>query len=170
VNISPGLHPDFRGVVEAVVGSLDAVYPVARVAGVDLFERDGDRSLAHVAGRTIVLNAHWFARPRAVLDEEAKVGREAARYGMPLWHGGMGEPEHLLTHEFGHVLAAALPASGKLSGRGHAAALVDPAVAVSGYALVDPDEWWGETFAALRLGHAASPQVAEMEAFLAQHT
>jgi hypothetical protein len=43
---------------------------------------------------------------------------------------------------------------------------------VSGYALADDpdeaDEWWAETFAALRLGGSGSVQVAEMAAFLAK--
>ena len=167
MNISSGFHRDFLGPIETILGSLDKVYPVAKLGEVRLFEREGDRSLAHADGRDLVLNALWFTRPRAVFDEAAKLGREALPFGMPLWHGGMGEPEHVLTHEFWHVLALSLAGSAEFAESGHAAVLSNPAIAASGYAMVDPDEWGAETFAALRLGHAASLQVAEMEGFLA---
>lgn len=166
VKISDGLHPDFFGPVETILGALDDVYPRARLAEVRLFEKSGDRSLAHVEGRDIVLNALWFTRPRVVLDTAGSDGRACLPFGMPLWHGGLGEPEHVLTHEFWHVLADTLSGSVKFMDAGYAAVLADPAIAVSGYASVDRDEWGGETFAVLRLGHAASVQVVEMEKFL----
>jgi len=166
MKIAPDLHPDFLGPVEKIFATLDEVYPRAQLAEVRLFEKKGDRSLAHVEGRDIVLNALWFTRPRALLEEAGSDGRACLPYGMPLWHGGMKEPDHLLTHEFWHVLAAALPDSNKFMDRGYAEVLADPSVAASGYAMVDRDEWGGETFAALRLGHGASKQVAELEAFL----
>lgn len=166
VKIASGLHTDFLGPVETILGALDKVYPRARLAEVRLFEKQGDRSLAHVEGRDIVLNALWFTRPRVVLDEAGSDGRACLPYGMPLWHAGIPEPEHVLTHEFWHVLATALSGSVKFMDAGHAAVLADPAIAVSGYSLTDRDEWGAETFAVLRLGHAASVQVAEMEKFL----
>ena len=49
---------------------------------------------------------------------------------------------------------------------GHSATVADPALAVSGYATVDAQEWFADTFAASRLGGAGSPQVAEMLEFL----
>ena len=170
MKIDPALHRDFLGPVEATLGVLEDVYPQARLASVRLFERPGDRSLAHVEGHSIVLNAYWFAEPSRKLAAAALAGRQSLPYGMPLWHGGMSDEEgtHLLTHEFGHLVAAGTEGSVVFAKAAHAAVVADPVLAVSGYAIVDPDEWWGETFAALRLGAAASPQVAEMEAFLGQ--
>ena len=168
--IDDGVHRDFLPTVDVILGALLTAYPQAKLSAVRLFERPGDRSLAHVEGVTIMLNALWFSRPRAALAEAALLGRASAPYGAQLWHGGMPDtplPYHLLTHEFGHLLATATPGAVEFSAHSHAAALNDPSLAASGYALVDPDEWWGETFAALRLG-APTPQAAEMQAFLAR--
>lgn len=165
--LDTALHPDFRIEIEAQLAALCAAYPEVDLGAVRLFRKYADdRSLGSVEGSDILLNAYWFAQPREKLAAAALLGREAAPYGTPLWHGGMTEAEHLIAHEFGHLLSSATPGAGEFAKAGHAAALADPAIAVSGYALVDPDEWFSETFAGMRLG-APSPQVGEMEAFLA---
>lgn len=179
LNISDEIHPDFRAQAETVLGALEQAYPHVKVGEVRLYDKPGDRSMAYTDGSDIFLNAYWFAHPAARLSAAARLGREAAPYGLPLWHGGMRdvgdnqEPAfHLFVHEFGHLLMAVTPGAKAFAQRQHALALSDPSIAVSGYALSDDpgecDEWWAETFAAMRIG-APSPQVAEMAAFLAEH-
>lgn len=119
---------------------------------------------------TISLNGFWFERPRRVFIEQVLSARAATPEEFPLWHGGVGgvdrEFERLLTHEFGHLVAAVTQGSRDFAARSFDAAVDDPSLAVSGYALVDPDEHWAELFAALIIGGSDSPQVGEMREFL----
>jgi hypothetical protein len=171
MEVSPDIHDDFRGEIVAAAEALAAAYPDVPFAGVQLFEVEGDESLGRVKGDTIEINAHWFARPRAVFDAAVVAGRKATPPGFPAWHGHVGglehETERLIAHEFGHLLAAAVSGVDEFAMAGHRTALNDPDLAVSGYALCDADEWFAETFAALRLGGSGSAQVAELAAFIA---
>jgi hypothetical protein len=170
MEISSDIHDDFRDEIVAAAEALAAAYPDVPFSGVQLFEVEGDESLGRVNGDAIEINAHWFARPRAVFDAAVVAGRKATPPGFPAWHGHIGglerEPERLIAHEFGHLLAAAVSGSAEFATTGHRAALNNSDLAVSGYALCDADEWLAETFAALRLGGSGSIQVGELEKFL----
>jgi hypothetical protein len=169
----PQLHDDYRHEADAVLAALREEYSVAGPVRVDLYEPEpGDLSLGNSdTPHVISLNAYWFAAPRHLFHEAVIAGRAATRPGLPRWHGSIGDLAHefarLITHEFAHHLMSALsePAA-KFACERHAAAVAEPTLAVSGYALCDADEWAAETFAAARLGGAGSPQVAEMLKFL----
>lgn len=168
----PDIHPDFAAEADAVLSALREQHSRAGDVRVEVYDPErGDRSLGNSDEPGVIsLNGWWFSKPRARFDAAVVAARDATRPGLPMWHGGIGgienEFERLLTHEFWHHLQRALPGAGEFCRAGHEAALADNALAVSGYSLVDADEWGAEVFAALRLGGAGSPQVAEMEAFL----
>lgn len=171
IKIDQRLHANYRPVAEAEFDSLVAFYPT-KLVRLDLYDPlAGDTSLGHcTSADAIELNAYWFAEPRVKLDMAVARGRECEPQHAMAWHGRIGgvdgEFRRLLCHEYGHLLA--VPDAPAFSRRGHAMAIANPAVAVSGYALVDPQEWWAETFAALRLG-GSGPQVGELAAFLLEH-
>jgi len=179
-SLSTDLHPDYLPLADATFTSLVAAYPRVDFHGVRVYHpRSGvDRSLGYAGGGWIYVNAYWFAEPRARLDAEVARARTITPFGFPRWHGGIGslerEPERLFTHEFGHLLAAGLAGYRSFADGLHRAALDDPDLAVSGYALCPDvegdgsgaDELWADTFGALRLGGSGSPQVAELQAFL----
>jgi hypothetical protein len=171
VHLPPDLHPDFCSIAETTLTALVADYPQARFGGLRVYlPRGNDRSLGHVEGSDICINAFWFSEPRAKLDEAVLCARDLVPFGMPRWHGGVGslerEAERLLTHEYFHVLAPRLQGYSAFADALHRAALDDPDLAVSGYALADSDECFAEVGAAMRMGGSGSPQVAEMQAFL----
>lgn len=175
VEISASIHPDFRSQVEAAADALASAYPWVKFTGVELFEPKGnDRSLGFAGDGVISINSYWFSQPKSLFEGEVLKARTATPTDFPAWHGRIGDVEHevdrLIAHEFGHLLSEGLKGYKEFASAGHAAAVDSPQLAVSGYALAgaldDPDEWWAETFAALRLGGAGSPQVAELHAFL----
>jgi hypothetical protein len=149
-----GLHPTFERPVVDTLRGLSLDYPLVELRRVLLFERPGDNSIAHasVPGE-IALNARWFGRPIEELRTAARE-RHIIRLGelALAWHGDMEEPHHVLAHEFGHCLQDALPAWEAFAITHWRAACRDPVGCrpVSGYALAGPDEWWADTFAALR--------------------
>lgn len=171
VTLPAELHADYRADAEAVLGALGEAYPQVAVPEVRVFSSEGDRSLGRALDGVIELNAYWFSRPREFFQRGVVRSREHTPQDAPRWHGGIGgedgEFARFLTHEFGHLLYDATEGSEAFSEAGHAAALEDPRIAASGYALVAEDalEWWAETFAGLRYG-SASPQVALMARFL----
>lgn len=169
ITLPPGLHDDYRNLTSSILAALSEAYPIVPSITVKLTDKDGDESLGAAVGGTIELNARWFAEPKVILDQAIIQARKTTPPDAPAWHGHIGgaeqEYERFLTHEFGHLLATKLPGYEDFARAGQRAALSAPEIAVSGYALVDPDEWWTETFAALRLG-APSKQVAESQAFL----
>lgn len=156
-----GLHPTFvRPVVDTLLG-LDADYPLAALRKVSVFSRSNDHSMAS-ADRPgeIALNLYWFGRPINVLQEAARERNQlylvylGAIDRVPLsWHGDMEEPHHVLAHEFGHCLQDVIPSWREFAESHWRQSCRDPVHCrpVSGYALVGPDEWWADTFAALRL-------------------
>lgn len=138
--------------------------------GLHLFSRPEDRSLGFCSRETIVLNAWWFARPRQFFTDGVAEARATRPPDLPIWHGGVGgvegEYERLLTHEFGHLVAASTRGSEEFARRGFEAAKADPSIAVSGYSLKDPLEWFAEVFDAMRMG-GEGEQVDAMRGFLA---
>lgn len=149
---------------------MTAAYSRVPFEGVELFRKPDDRSLGYTGKGKIYLNAFWFAQPRAAFDTQVMKARSSAPPGYPPWHGRIGgfdhEVERLITHEFGHLLADTLDGYKEFASAGHSAVLADPTMAVSGYALVDPDEWFAEVFSALRLGGSGSVQIVEVDKFL----
>lgn len=167
------LHPDFRIDVETTLSALSAAYPQVPSPRLELYQPlPGDRSLGRAERDAILLNSYWFSRSRADFDAAVLEARGATLPGIPLWHGGIGgqahEVERFLTHEFGHLLSDTLPGFRKFAFKQWKSAIDTPDVAVSGYALLDPDEWFAETFAAYRLGGSGSVQVGHLAGYLAQ--
>jgi hypothetical protein len=92
-------HQDYREIIPPLLDELLARYPRARVSSLRVGppRRELDVSMGYYDEDTgeIRLNAHWFARPVAVL-------RQAAA-SEPLYHGPMtDEPRHVLCHEVFH--------------------------------------------------------------------
>ncbi len=54
------------------------------------------------------LNRRWFGRPALRLRAAAAVGRSYRFPNVAPFHGDAFEPGHVLAHEFGHVVQAAL--------------------------------------------------------------
>src|SRR5271166_3070136 len=107
-------HPDHAAAIRATLDALAARYPAVPLRTVRVYDpMPGDRSLgnADAPGR-ISLNGYWFSQPPEALQAQAVDWPV-----MPLgegheidWHGRMvEEPAHVLHHEFGHVLMAAVP-------------------------------------------------------------
>jgi hypothetical protein len=74
------------------------------------------------------------------------------------------EPQHLLTHEFGHVVWQSLP---RREVEEWAASRWRPATryprrSPSGYALTDPPEFFGEMFALVDLGYATDDEASDL--------
>lgn len=172
VLIDPRLHADFRPQAETTLDGLLRSYPRVAPFRLTLYDPPpSDFSLGNCdRPGEIALNAFWFATPRRRFDAAVEDGRASTPPSTPPWHGHIGglahEFDRLLCHEFGHLLMAATSGAAGFARKEHADAVADPRLAVSGYAALDSDEWWAETFAAMRLGGAGSPQVAEMMAFL----
>jgi hypothetical protein len=170
VRISSRLHPEWHAPAEATLGRLTDDYPDVELSELTLFDRPGDLSLGHCDPRRIILNAYWFSQPRSFFEEATLRARSVAPPWAPPWHGRIGGISHefdrLLTHEFGHLLMDALgePAE-EFAERGFVAAVVDPTGAVSGYSLVDPHEWFAETFAGMRFGRSG-PWIDRMAALI----
>ena len=155
-----GLHLSFvRPVVDALRG-LDADYPGNPLRRVELYRSAGDESMGNSDRPGVIsLNARWFSRPIDELREASRdqdlVHLRGGDLVLP-WHGGMEEPNHVLSHEFGHQLQATTPWWRGFAEPHWRASCLDPIHQrpVSGYALNDPEEFWADTFAAMRLGVA----------------
>lgn len=166
------LHSSFRIPIAA------ALFPLRERYGLEpklkMYDPpEGDTSLGSTEGTTISMNAFWFAEPIDKLREAAAEGNRTISDLVPTWHGGMPEPDQFVTHEMGHVLWNAKlhdrPEFQRFVQEGYAAALADPASAVSGYSLAHPDEFWAEVFCAAEIGGealAANPHVAKLRELL----
>jgi hypothetical protein len=151
------LHPTFERPVIDTLRGLDADYPLGALSRVSLFSREGDLSMASAdQPGEVKLNLYWFGKSIDVLRAAARE-RNQIYIGpdrIPLaWHGDMEEPHHVLAHEFGHCLQDVIPEWRAFSETHWLQSCRDPVncLPVSGYTLVGPDEWWADTFAALRL-------------------
>lgn len=152
-----GLHPSFERVVVDTLRGLDADYPHDCVRLVRLADLGDSLADADQPG-VINLNREWFSAPLTELSKFSKPEDQLVWVSPEiqlLWHGGMVEPQHVLTHEFAHQLAVKLPWAAAWAEERWRAALADPVHrrAPSGYALADPDEFWADAFAAMRLGY-----------------
>lgn len=146
-------HPGWPSLIEPILADLADRYPQAPLRRVTVVSRPaGDRSMAATDDGTISLNAFWFARDPSHLRASATLP--------PLWHGPMTEePRHVLTHEFGHCLSAALPDGWADRAQEMRLRATDaPARAPSPYALASADEFWAELFALNELGFADRDQ------------
>lgn len=164
------MHPSFAVPIASTLHRLRERYGVD--ARVKLHEPDScDRSMAYTEGTTIHLNPFWFDSPITVLRSAAAMGNVRGDPTATLWHGGMvDEPTHVVTHEFFHALWNVRlhrePGFREFVSGGYERALADPALAVSGYALANPDEWLAETFSAAELGLDGNAQVDTARALL----
>ncbi len=153
-----GLHPTYAAVVRPTLENLLDAFQACPLHTVKMFRGRGpDRSLANAdEPGTISLNSYWFAdRPLEALREEARHGYLFCLPGsgeVIKWHGGMVEPQHLLAHEFGHVLSDVTPGWREWAELAHRAATNDPGGVISGYAMAGVDEFWAECFAGMYLG------------------
>lgn len=156
------MHPGYTDRLTMLFAGLARRYPWVGSVAVRFYREPGDRSLGHTDGRTIWLNSYWFDRPPAALEAAALEGALHGVAGIADWHDGMiEEPEHLLTHEFGHVIEHALAREpGFIDLRRD---LFDevrrhPERAPTGYCLVDQSECWAETFACITQGAAQTQE------------
>jgi hypothetical protein len=171
-----GLHPSYDRVVRDVIRGLDVDYPLEAVQRVELYrgQQEGDESLGCVRTRGVIsLNSRWFSKPIDELRDAARVDDLVPIGGSapPLqWHGGMEEPLHLLSHEFGHCLADKIPKWRDFAEKHWEHSCCDPIHArpPSGYCLATPDEFWADCFAAMRLNYQYSV-VGMMRKFLEEH-
>lgn len=149
-----GAHPQYEPLVRRVIEPLDREWPRACRAVRLGRAKSGDTSLGKAVNGTIELNPYWLLRPPVMLREAGMVGMHHGVIGLPRWHGTVGEPEHVLTHEFGHCLRQALGQQAlDVAKDGFRRALARPEIAPTGYAFgVDPEEYWAETFMISRLG------------------
>ncbi len=165
------LHPTYVAVVQPMFSSMSADYPACQLSAVKLFRGSlSDRSMASADEPGVIqLNSYWFSdRPLEDLREEARQGYLFCLPGsdqMIKWHGGMVEPQHVLAHEFGHLLSDALPGWRRWAEPRYQAATADPRRAITGYALTGVDEFWAECFAAMYL-RIDLPLCAELWEFL----
>jgi hypothetical protein len=154
-----GAHEDYRSAIEDILSALYARYPWAPLRRVDMYRPNpDDRSLAYTTAEGVIrLNPYWFARePSRLREAEMRtVVPVDVGGGVRLpWHFSSESPRRVLTHEFGHVVALALPSSKKWSQEGWRAATDDPCGAVSAYSLFDPLEFFAEAFASIEMGRA----------------
>lgn len=144
------LHPTYRLVVVSTFDTLLGAYPKCPLRRVETYRGDPeDRSMANanVPG-VISLNSYWFSdRPLEYLRDQARTGY---LYSLPgsehvsKWHGGMVEPQHVISHELFHMLGDVLPDHLALAYMMWQTATMLPDSAVSGYALAGPEEYWSE--------------------------
>jgi hypothetical protein len=153
-----GLHPSFERPVVDILNRLDVDYPIGALRRVTVRpEKPGDESMASAdKPGEIVLHGRWFGRPIEELQAAARYRNiiNLRPTQLPIaWHGDMAEPDHVLSHEFGHCLQDVLPEWQTFAQIHWLASCQDPVHCwpVSGYALVGINEWWADTFAAMRL-------------------
>lgn len=155
-----GMHELYRMEIPTVLDALMVKYPDAKLDRVELFWRPLDQSIATTEPPVLKLNAYWFSQKPQVLIDASKLARG--------WHCSLGqEPRRVLTHEFGHALMAARPHLRDYAEEAWENATLHPALAISGYALVDADEFWAEEFAAYELGVLAGRRRERMREVLA---
>jgi hypothetical protein len=160
-------HPSYRVAITRIVRGLDRDFPGVLQRLLFFTPKAGDRSLGYAGPGAIHLNLFWFAQPIEDLREAARRGTRWRLDGLR-WHAAMDEPDHVVTHEFGHcVRIAGGKRAADFSHRLHAEALERPDVAATGYALTDAEELFADTFAAMRLVADPGPQAAALREFLA---
>jgi hypothetical protein len=168
-----GAHPEYAAIIESTLRELQERYPWAPLKSVSLYDPSlGDTSIAATyPGGEIRLNSYWFSGDPDRLNDAAKRDLVVNANGVKIgWHGRMvQEPEHVLHHEFGHIVAQGIPPDvlDPWQRERWLAATRDPMQAPAGYALShDPEEWFAEMFALCSLGLASAEETAEMFALL----
>lgn len=149
-----GAHPGYQAIVPVLIGNLVDRYrhcPLRRVA---LYRPgDHDRSMGNEDQPGVIrLNGYWLEQDPAVLQRKAMTP--------PFFHGPMiAEPQHLLSHEFGHVLSDSYTDGWRDRALEYWQELTYvPERSPSLYALADIDELVGELFALVDLGFATKKQ------------
>ena len=147
---------------------LAANFPGVKVTRVALYqpeERDESLGSAYEDG-TILLNPFWFSRDPTHLELAAKHRPITVVGDIELgWHGPMvHEPQHVLVHEFGHLVWNSLPngVAEKWSTSRWRAATRNTSLAPTGYALANPSEFFAEMFALCELGYGTPDQIDDM--------
>jgi hypothetical protein len=167
-------HPDFRREIPDILLPLTKCYPGARLQSVELYTpKPGDTSMgATYPGGRIRLNRYWFDRDPEHLRKAAMHHAVIEVGGVPMgWHGPMvWEPRQLLTHEFGHVVWQCLPQQviEQWANDRWCAATREPYRSPGGYALTDPEEFFGEMFALVHLGFATADEAADLRGLTAR--
>lgn len=165
------LHSTFTLPIAITLGRLLKKYDVVQCNGIDVYQPEGfDQSLGSASDGWIHLNGFWFSDPIYKLQEAAKVGDRRPQSDIATFHGGMAEPEHVITHEFWHLMAEqAYQRDLKLMSVvriGYQIALAKPSLAVTGYALANEQEWLAETGAALDMGVTDNEQIEWLSRFI----
>jgi hypothetical protein len=158
--------PVFQEMIPTILDDLMKQFPV------ELYDaKSTDTSMgATLPGGIIKLNAYWFSGDPDRLNDAAKRDLIVEANGVPiLWHGPMiEEPEHLLVHEFGHVVEQVHPLKcNDWALRRFVSATKDPVIAPSGYGLSHPAEYFAEAFALSVLGLATEEEEHDMNRLLA---
>jgi hypothetical protein len=158
-------HPEYRQIIPSVLTGLLAKYPFVPLKEVHLFDpatEDQSMGNATVPG-VIALNSFWFAQDPELLRDAGQSDIMVCINGYDIaWHGKMvNEPEHLLTHEFGHILSQVLPEWHDWTCSRWEKAMINPQLAPSGYALGTPSEYFAEMFALVELGLADETQTED---------
>jgi hypothetical protein len=162
-------HRSYQRDIPAILQPLMERYPGTRLRMVRLCDpKLGDTSMgATYPGGEIRLNAYWFARDPKYMSAAAERCSVVDGGGVQMgWHGPMvQEPQHLLTHEFGHVVWQCLPQREveEWAGDRWRQATVTPHLAPSGYALANSEEFFGEMFALVHLGCATDEEGADLD-------
>lgn len=163
-------HPAFREQIVETYTKLQERYPF-RVEQVELYEPRGhDMSMgAAYPDGTIKLNAYWFAGTPDRLNDSAKRDTRIVADDQELeWHGPMvKEPEHVLVHEFGHIIEFGLGSNVKQWSKPRwLLGTIMPATAPTGYALTNDSEYFAEAFAMYELGYAEQQAAEDMQKLL----
>ena len=156
-------HPAYRLLLPLMFGALADRYPQVELRRVYLFRgTPADHSLGNADKKGEVgLNPFWFSAPPAALIAAAQGPRNMpVGNGLVLaYHGDMvREPDHLVTHEFAHVLSDFIPGWAERADRLWHAATEDPELAPSAYACTNASEHWAELFTAYEMGVAIPAQ------------
>lgn len=172
-----GLHPSYDRILRDTYCSLDMDYPGVLHA-VELYSKEGDESMgsacqAGLCGGVIKLNRFWFGEPISQLRDAARSCAPVRLAGCDIalpWHGDMEEPLHVLTHEFGHCLSDIVTGWREFITPHLIQSRLDPANCrpPSGYGMSTGDEFWSDSFAAMRLGYDTEMSRL-MDTFLREH-
>ena len=155
--------------IVVILTALQSRYPQAKLREVCIFDpKPDDKSMGNTVKGVIRLNAFWFSKKPSFLQEAAVKDIIVPVNGKRVsWHGALiSEPEHVLTHEFGHVLTDALPNWKEWARPRFKQATMNPETAPSGYALADMDEFFAENFALVDLGLASEARTKDLYEFI----
>ena len=164
-------HPQYQPLIESILIPLCEKYPRCPIKLVRLYDlKEGDRSIANADNKGVIsLNPYWFIQSPDVLNA-ASHGDRMINVGdgiLVAYHGDMlDEPNHVMVHEFGHLLTDALPGWKEFITPLWQEALNQPELTPAGYGLTNIIEYWAELFAAVELGISDNPHVMAMRDFL----